>query len=424
MFIRKLFLLYVAIALLLAACAGSTSGPTSVPTAINVPTAEAIATVATLDLIPADQNNDQAQARLRLAHFVTDGPNVDLLVNGVIAVTGGQPQVNIPAEYINGYVYLVPGTYHVAVVPTGQSLAQAIIGPLDLPLAAGHRYTLAMMGQVIDAGLKGLVLDETEIEMQAGARATDSVRIWVNNLARGALSIKEGGNPAAIQVPYGEAVAAVYPAGNYPFDIRLNVDIPEAFDFYSEYWNAPGSSDLVGFNGFELGTAAGGSPNGADYVAGTPVSALNIIDYMQGFSDKNMTIEGIPISFDILLAAIKTAGLMGVLSGGKPYYILAPTDAAFMKLPSDTRETLLADPQALAKLLSSHIVAGYIPRGSLAKIPGGVLDRTLINLLGSKLVIGDGYTVNGSVLGGPGSTWVMNGSQVRPIEFVYFPEAQ
>lgn len=81
--------------------------------------------------------NDATMARLRLGHFVYGGSNVDLYVDSKVAVTGGQPQIDIPVGYVSGYLYLAPGSYRVAVVATGEKLAQALIGPLIWPLKQG-----------------------------------------------------------------------------------------------------------------------------------------------------------------------------------------------------------------------------------------------------------------------------------------------
>ena len=61
---------------------------------------------AQVDKLTGTVTNDATMARLRLAHFVFGGPNVDWFVNGEVAVNGGQEQVNIPVGYINGYLYL------------------------------------------------------------------------------------------------------------------------------------------------------------------------------------------------------------------------------------------------------------------------------------------------------------------------------
>jgi len=61
-----------------------------------------------------------------------------------------------------------------------------------------------------------------------------------------------------------------------------------------------------------------------------------------------------------LVAAVKAAGLVDVLSGKGPFTVLAPTNEAFAKLPEGALEGLLADPEALAGILKAHVVAGKV----------------------------------------------------------------
>ncbi len=65
-------------------------------------------------------------------------------------------------------------------------------------------------------------------------------------------------------------------------------------------------------------------------------------------------------SFSTLVAAVKAAGLADTLSGPGPFTVFAPTDDAFAALPAGTVEGLLADPAALAKILTYHVVAGKV----------------------------------------------------------------
>src|SRR5215212_11730706 len=148
--------------------APETTAPTAaaVPTTAPMPTTAAVTTVPAVTSAPlADTNpakpDDKTQGRLRLAACLADAPSVDLLVNGAPAVNGGVAQVDMPSTYVNGYLYLAPGTYSIAVVPTGKPVAAALAGPLDIPVIAGHRYTLALTGQVADKSIKPLVIDET-----------------------------------------------------------------------------------------------------------------------------------------------------------------------------------------------------------------------------------------------------------------------
>ena len=63
-------------------------------------------------------------------------------------------------------------------------------------------------------------------------------------------------------------------------------------------------------------------------------------------------------SFNTLVAAVKAAGLVETLSGKGPFTVLAPTDAAFAKLPAGTLEMLLKpeNKKQLVDILSYHVV--------------------------------------------------------------------
>jgi uncharacterized surface protein with fasciclin (FAS1) repeats len=63
-------------------------------------------------------------------------------------------------------------------------------------------------------------------------------------------------------------------------------------------------------------------------------------------------------SFNTLLAAVDAAGLTSTLTGGGPFTVFAPTDAAFDALPAGTLDALLADKQALTDVLLYHVVSG------------------------------------------------------------------
>jgi transforming growth factor-beta-induced protein len=65
-------------------------------------------------------------------------------------------------------------------------------------------------------------------------------------------------------------------------------------------------------------------------------------------------------SFTTLLAALDAAGLTATLEGDGPFTVFAPTDEAFDALPAGTVDALLQDPQALASILTYHVVSGRV----------------------------------------------------------------
>ena len=86
-------------------------------------------------------------------------------------------------------------------------------------------------------------------------------------------------------------------------------------------------------------------------------------------------------TFQTLLAAVDAAGLGDTLADGGPFTVFAPTDDAFAMLPQETVQGLLADPPALARVLTYHVVGpgrittAQITDGSEQKtVEGGVLN--------------------------------------------------
>ena len=76
--------------------------------------------------------------------------------------------------------------------------------------------------------------------------------------------------------------------------------------------------------------------------------------------------------FNTLVTAVKAAGLVETLKGEGPFTVFAPTDAAFAKVPTDTLNALLADKEALANVLSYHVVAGSVMAADVVKLTSAV----------------------------------------------------
>jgi len=64
--------------------------------------------------------------------------------------------------------------------------------------------------------------------------------------------------------------------------------------------------------------------------------------------------------FSTLLAAVTAAGLADTLASPGPFTVFAPTNAAFDKVPSATLTSLLADKEALTKVLLRHVLPGTV----------------------------------------------------------------
>ena len=100
-------------------------------------------------------------------------------------------------------------------------------------------------------------------------------------------------------------------------------------------------------------------------------------------------------SFNTLVAAVKAAGLAETLQGPGPFTVFAPTDAAFAKLPAGTIESLLADKEKLASILTYHVVSGKVTSADLVKSDGGA--PATVNGQPLDIVLRDGKVyVNGA----------------------------
>jgi uncharacterized surface protein with fasciclin (FAS1) repeats len=95
-------------------------------------------------------------------------------------------------------------------------------------------------------------------------------------------------------------------------------------------------------------------------------------------------------AFQTLLTAVDAAGLGETLAGGGPFTVFAPTDDAFAALPQETVQGLLADPPALVRVLTYHVVPGRITSAQITHdseqktVEGGVLT----------IAVNGGVTVN------------------------------
>ena len=74
-------------------------------------------------------------------------------------------------------------------------------------------------------------------------------------------------------------------------------------------------------------------------------------------------------SFKTLLSAIDKAGIAAELENADTSLtLLAPTDAAFAKLPEGTLEALIADLPKLRRILSYHLISGDVRFEDLTEI--------------------------------------------------------
>lgn len=294
-----------------------------------------------LSLFPAAALVEVEDAQLQVMHLSADAPAVDVYLDGELAIEA------LPYPQFTGYLGVAPGTRSVAVVPTGEPLSAAVIGPVDLALRPGEDTIVAAVGLIEDGSFGPLVINATE--------------------ALQAVSIPQGDYPLLlINAYYDPAVPSVDVANG-----RLILDEGLGFGDYGIYGVEPGIIELnvtasntgadlaiqqsLALPAYEIrilvsapdGSAAIGNTRG-DILA----DSLTLLEFLnaQAFTDIG--------TFNTLLAALEVTGLTDTIGGDDPLRLYAPTDAAFDALPDGALDALLDDPDALRELLLYHVLPG------------------------------------------------------------------
>ncbi len=111
--------------------------------------------------------------------------------------------------------------------------------------------------------------------------------------------------------------------------------------------------------------------------------------------------------FDTFVSALEKAGLVDTLSGAGPFTVFAPTDLAFARIPPDTLNTLLNEPEWLNAVLLYHVVQNeysftdLLEERGLRTVHGELVSIKLIEsglgVNNTLITIGDIETGNGVV---------------------------
>ena len=102
--------------------------------------------------------------------------------------------------------------------------------------------------------------------------------------------------------------------------------------------------------------------------------------------------------FTTLVTALEAAGLVDTLQGDGPFTVFAPTDDAFAALPEGTVEGLLADTEALTKVLLYHVVDGKLMAVQVIELDGQEVetlsgDNVMIVIEGENARINDSQVI-------------------------------
>lgn len=119
-----------------------------------------------------------------------------------------------------------------------------------------------------------------------------------------------------------------------------------------------------------------------------------------------------------LVAALKAASLVDVLSNAGPFTVFAPTNAAFDKLPAGTVDGLLKpeSKDALSNILEYHVSVGVYKLENLQdgqKINQVNLDNVVIGIKDGKYTI-NGANIVGTVPASNGIVYVIDAVLLPP----------
>jgi uncharacterized surface protein with fasciclin (FAS1) repeats len=122
--------------------------------------------------------------------------------------------------------------------------------------------------------------------------------------------------------------------------------------------------------------------------------------------------------FTTLVSLVKKAGLVGALSGKGPLTVLAPTDAAFAKVPKATLAALGKDKAKLKAVLLYHVIKGKVPAAQVVKLKSATSlegSSLTIRASGGKVFVGGAQVVKTDVAASNGVIHVINKVLIPPM---------
>lgn len=87
--------------------------------------------------------------------------------------------------------------------------------------------------------------------------------------------------------------------------------------------------------------------------------------------------------FSTLVSLVAKAGLVETLSGPGPFTVMAPTNAAFNKIPKATLNAIANDHALLTQVLTYHVVSGKVTAKQVSTMNG----KAVKTVQGSRFVV-------------------------------------
>jgi uncharacterized surface protein with fasciclin (FAS1) repeats len=275
---------------------------------------------------------------------------------------------------------------------SGQALASSCGGEEAAVTLAAFQDTKKPSGDIVDTAV--------------GAGSFKTLVAAVK--AAGLVEALKGEGPFTVFAPTDEAFAKL-PAGTVENLLKPeNVESLRAILKYHVVPGKVGAEQVVSLTGAKtlngqrveiLASETGVKVDNANVVKAdiwTTNGVIHVIDRVILPESKNIVeVADAAGSFSTLLAAVKAAGLAGVLSGEGPFTVFAPTDEAFQALGASTINDLLKPENKgkLAEILKFHVVPGRVFGADALKAGWGE------TVQGGKVKFaadGDRVTVNGA----------------------------
>ena len=137
-------------------------------------------------------------------------------------------------------------------------------------------------------------------------------------------------------------------------------------------------------------------------------------------SDQNIVETAVAAGdFTTLATALDAAGLVETLEGDGPYTVFAPTDAAFEALPAGTLDDLLADPEALADVLTYHVVDGDVMAADLSdgmEVTALNGDTLTVTIDGDTVKVNDATVTTADIVTSNGVIHVIDAVLIPPTD--------
>ncbi len=378
-------------------------------------------------------------SNVQVLHFSPDAPNVDVYVDGELAVA------DLAFGENSGYLTVPAGSHEIAVAPTGTTLDDAVIGPATFTFNAGQSVNIAAIGSV-EAGTLNVtvfnqafpLLEENEVSTTVfhaleGAPAIDVVlngdvaveelaypftngtndgafNLWFE-LPADSLTVNVNGEDSVIL----DLTDAGLVAGNYYLiAVSGTVDAPTPYVFTIDSMRAT-----------ELNDALYGEEDEMDDMEATEEASMSMGGTIADIVFTSATSSD--PEFTILLEAIQNAdpAVLETLQGADPLTVFAPTDAAFGNLLSATgmsADDLLAS-ELLTDILLYHVVSGEVDSTSVAGMDGQFVPTLLSGSNIGVSVADDGTILLNDIVGFVQTDIQADNGVIHVIDDVLLPQS-